>query len=198
MKTCAKHIIGIVLLMSTALSLMAYQSWPAAARMPAARENPPEEAPSKAESAALAVIQTPAQQPEQRPQTSVEPTEHPALRPEEPVILPGETTPPAGDPEDGSTLADVTTENREETVHEELYTFGTPLAQSAPVEDSYFDTAVFLGDSRTEGLQLFGGLKRGDYLWYRGAVTYIADDPRYAVFRTENGQATMQIGRAHV
>ena len=63
MKTCAKHIIGIVLLMSAALSLMAYQSWPAAARMPAARENPPEETPSKAESAALAVIQTPAQQP---------------------------------------------------------------------------------------------------------------------------------------
>lgn len=71
------------------------------------------------------------------------------------------------------------------------YEFGAPLAETTPVEDTYFDNAVFLGDSRTEGFQLFGGLKYGDYLWIRGAIVYIADNPKYAVFGTEEQKLTM-------
>lgn len=45
-----------------------------------------------------------------------------------------------------------------------------PVAESAPVEDTYFDDVVFLGDSRTEGFQLYSGLGRGTYLHAVGAT----------------------------
>ena len=34
-----------------------------------------------------------------------------------------------------------------------------PVAESAPVDDSYFDDAVFIGDSRTVGMYEYGGLE---------------------------------------
>lgn len=36
--------------------------------------------------------------------------------------------------------------------------FGQPLPESEPVDDSFFDDAVFFGNSRTEGLLLYTGL----------------------------------------
>lgn len=45
-----------------------------------------------------------------------------------------------------------------------------PVEESAPVEDTYFDDAVFLGDSRTEGFYLYSGLKTGQYLYAVGAT----------------------------
>jgi hypothetical protein len=41
---------------------------------------------------------------------------------------------------------------------------------AAPVEDTYFSDAVFLGDSRTEGFSLYSGLKEGAYLFSVGAT----------------------------
>ena len=38
------------------------------------------------------------------------------------------------------------------------YDFSAPVPESSPVEDSYFDDAVFIGDSRAEGLILNTGL----------------------------------------
>ena len=38
-----------------------------------------------------------------------------------------------------------------------------PLPETEAVEDTYFDGAVFLGDSRTEGLFLYSGLKTGHF-----------------------------------
>ncbi len=72
-----------------------------------------------------------------------------------------------------------------------LYTFGTPLAETEPVEDAHFENAVFLGDSRTEGLQLFGGLKLGDYYWARGMSVFAADNPDYAIFDIDGEKLTM-------
>lgn len=45
-----------------------------------------------------------------------------------------------------------------------------PVPESAPVEDTYFDDAVFLGDSRTDGLRLYSGLKTGTFLCSTGAT----------------------------
>ena len=45
-----------------------------------------------------------------------------------------------------------------------------PVRESAPVEDTYFEDAVFLGDSRTEGFYLYSGLKTGQYLYAVGAT----------------------------
>lgn len=46
----------------------------------------------------------------------------------------------------------------------------TPVAESDPVEDTYFQDAVFLGDSRTEGFFLYSGLKEGTYFYAVGAT----------------------------
>lgn len=63
------------------------------------------------------------------------------------------------------------------------YEFGVPVEESEPVEDdSFFDTAVFLGDSRTEGLKLFSGLKHGDFYWARGMTVFKAVDGEYRPF----------------
>ena len=45
-----------------------------------------------------------------------------------------------------------------------------PVPESPPVEDTYFDDAVFLGDSRTEGLRLYSGLQHGTFLCFTGAT----------------------------
>ncbi len=71
------------------------------------------------------------------------------------------------------------------------YDFGVPLAEHEPVEDSRFDDAVFLGDSRTEGLQLFSGLKHGSFFWLRDAVLYRGELPKYALFGDGEEKVTM-------
>lgn len=45
-----------------------------------------------------------------------------------------------------------------------------PVPETAKVEDTYFDNAVFLGDSRTEGLLLYSGLKTGHFYTAVGAT----------------------------
>ena len=73
-----------------------------------------------------------------------------------------------------------------------LYEFGTPLEESEPVEDdTFFDNAVFLGDSRTEGFQLFSGMKNGDFFWARGMSVFRADSPDYKVFEIDGESYTL-------
>ena len=75
-----------------------------------------------------------------------------------------------------------------------VYEFGTPVEESEPVEDdSFFDNAVFLGDSRTEGLELFGGLKHGTFYWARGMNVFRVDNEDYKVFEVD-GEAVTLVG----
>lgn len=50
----------------------------------------------------------------------------------------------------------------------EPYDFSRPVPESDPVEDSYFEDAVFVGDSRTEGFMLYSGVPAGDSLTHTG------------------------------
>ena len=71
------------------------------------------------------------------------------------------------------------------------YSFGAYLEESEPVaDDSYFSSAVFLGDSRTEGLQLFSGLASGDFFWKRG-MTVFRVDSREWTFEINGEKLTM-------
>ena len=73
-----------------------------------------------------------------------------------------------------------------------VYEFGVPLEESEPVEDdSFFDNAVFVGDSRTEGLQLFSGLKNGTFYWARGMSVFRADHEDYEVFEADGEKLTL-------
>ena len=72
------------------------------------------------------------------------------------------------------------------------YQFGTPLEESEGVEDdSFFDSSVFLGDSRTEGLELFSGLKHGDFYWARGMTVFKADSADYRPFEIDGKKYSM-------
>ena len=73
----------------------------------------------------------------------------------------------------------------------EPYEFGTPLEESAAVPDEWFDDVVFLGDSRTEGLQLFGGLTHGTFFWHRGMSVFAADSDSYRVFNVDGRDVTL-------
>lgn len=74
----------------------------------------------------------------------------------------------------------------------EPYEFGTPLEESEPVEDdSFFDNSVFLGDSRTEGFQLFSSLKHGDFYWARGMTVFRADDEDFRVCEVDGEMYSM-------
>ena len=45
-----------------------------------------------------------------------------------------------------------------------------PVGETARADDSYFATAAFLGDSRTDGFRLYSGLKEGIYFVSTGAT----------------------------
>ena len=45
-----------------------------------------------------------------------------------------------------------------------------PVPEGGPVEDTYFENTAFLGDSRTQGFQLYSGLKTGNYYTAVGAT----------------------------
>ena len=58
-------------------------------------------------------------------------------------------------------------------------------------DDSFFDNAVFLGDSRTEGFQLFSKLKHGDFYWARGMTVFRADSENYRPFEIDGKAYSM-------
>ena len=53
---------------------------------------------------------------------------------------------------------------------EEKAPWGGPVAEREAVADDYFADAVFLGDSRTDGLRLYSGLTEGTFLCLTGAT----------------------------
>lgn len=71
------------------------------------------------------------------------------------------------------------------------YSFGAYLEKSEPVaDDSFFDNAAFLGDSRTEGLQLYSGLTHGDFFWKRGMTVFRVDSEEWT-FVIDGEELTM-------
>lgn len=53
---------------------------------------------------------------------------------------------------------------------EEPPAWAGPVPEGGPVEDTYFDDVVFLGDSRTDGFRLYSGLTHGTFLYATGAT----------------------------
>ena len=73
-----------------------------------------------------------------------------------------------------------------------VYEFGVPVEESEPAEDDgIFENALFLGDSRTEGLELFGGLKHGTFYWARGLTAFRVDDEKYKIVSIDDETFTV-------
>jgi len=71
------------------------------------------------------------------------------------------------------------------------YQFGTFVEESTPVEDSWFETAAFLGDSRTEGLKAYSGLPYGDFFFSRGMNVFRVDDENHKVVSIDGKNYTI-------
>lgn len=63
--------------------------------------------------------------------------------------------------------------------------FSQPVAESAPVEMDYFSDAVFIGDSRTDGFQLYSGIKGADFLCHNGMMVVEVNAKK--VIKTSDG-----------
>lgn len=82
------------------------------------------------------------------------------VSPAAPTVNAGDITPSASMPD---------TMETDVTIHAE-YDFSLPVPVSAPVENNYFDDAVLIGDSRTEGLLLNTGLSNATSYAYQGLM----------------------------
>lgn len=73
------------------------------------------------------------------------------------AVVPDE---PSGQAEESGSLEAEQESQLAEVVDQiiEPYDFAQPVPESEPVDDSYFDDALFIGDSRTQGFILYSGL----------------------------------------
>ena len=112
--------------------------------------------------------------------------------PSAPGSPPADTAPVTATPEPTPESTPEPTPEPTSTPWWPVYEFGVPVEENEPAEDdSFFDNAVFLGDSRTEGLEMFGGLKHGAYYWARGMTVFRADDENYKIFSIDGEDFTL-------
>ena len=62
----------------------------------------------------------------------------------------------------------------------DAYDYSQSAAESPAVDMSYFSDALFIGDSRTEGLQLYSGIQGATFYCYKGISIFdvMKDDPK--------------------
>lgn len=52
------------------------------------------------------------------------------------------------------------------------YDYTAPVPEAKTVENDWFADAVFIGDSRTDGLRLYSGIRDVDFLCYKGLTVF--------------------------
>lgn len=125
---------------------------------------------------------------DQFPSASVSPSAMPV--PSEPAVLHSASLPsstPEATPAPSPTAAPTPTP----TPAAEPYILGQAVEEADAVDEDYFSDAVFLGDSRTEGLQLYSGLQAEDFFWHKGMTVFRVDDPEKRVIQVDGEKMTM-------
>lgn len=115
------------------------------------------------------------------PSATALPTPTPTAEPS-PSAIPTPSPSPSATPEGAPTATPVANGN----------TSGKPVGESAAVDRSYFDDALFIGDSRTEGFQLYSGLGRGTYYTHKGLTVSQLDEVKCV--KTANGKVSVYDG----
>lgn len=95
----------------------------------------------------------------ENPPATAEPTPEPTPEPP-PAPTPAPTPEPTPEPTPAPTPPPVT------------YDFAAPVPEREAVENDYFSDAVFIGDSRTDGLRLYSGIKGSHFLYYTGVTVF--------------------------
>lgn len=73
---------------------------------------------------------------------------------------------------------------------EKGYDYTATVPQSDAVGDEWFADAVFVGDSRTDGLRLYGGIKGADFLCYKGLSVFEVMENKQTI-RTQAGTVSV-------
>ena len=60
----------------------------------------------------------------------------------------------------------------------EPYDYAQPAPEAGEVGEEWFQDAVFIGDSRTDGLRLYGGIKGVDFICYKGLPAFEFDNKK--------------------
>ena len=124
--------------------------------------------PSAGKSAPPAAEVSPSVQPEVTPSAPV--TEPSAAPSESPAVEPTPTATPVPSPA-------------------AVFDFTQPVPQSEPVEMDYFSDALFIGDSRTDGLQIYSGIKGATFYCYKGLNIF--DMSKRQVVEVNGGKYTV-------
>ena len=99
-----------------------------------------------------------------RTATSEVPGPQPAPAPELLAATPAPTPKPAPTPTPSPTPAPEPTP--------QPYNYAQPVPAGEAAELSWFDDAVFIGASRTDGLRLYSGIQGADFLCYKGVTVF--------------------------
>ena len=86
------------------------------------------------------------------------------LAPQPDASAPDQSAPDAGAP--------VPEEPQQVQPQAPAYDFSQPAPETAAVDDSWFDDVVFMGDSRTDGLRLYGGIPGADFIESTGITVF--------------------------
>ena len=73
---------------------------------------------------------------------------------------------------------------------EKTYDYTATVPQSEAVGEDWFADAVFIGDSRTDGLRLYGGIKDADFLCYKGLSVFEVMEDKPTI-RTQAGTVSV-------
>lgn len=92
-----------------------------------------------------------------------------------PTSTPSETAPAETDQGNGEAIVPPTipaTPSDSAAPSADSYDFTQPAPETAAVDDSWFDDVVFMGDSRTDGLRLYGGIPGADFIESTGITVF--------------------------
>lgn len=90
-----------------------------------------------------------------------------------PLIIDAPTPPAESDPVESDSADELPPEPSAPPMLEDIVGL-IPLCE--PVEEEWFADAVFIGDSRTDGLKLYGGIKGATYFSYKGLSVFSIDE----------------------
>ncbi|MEG2119303.1 MAG: GDSL-type esterase/lipase family protein [Pseudoflavonifractor sp.] len=71
------------------------------------------------------------------------------------------------------------------------YDFSIPVSGGTPVSDDWFSDAVFIGDSRTDGLKLYGGIQGATFIEHTGITVFDAGNPDKKVIKRDGKKYTV-------
>lgn len=84
------------------------------------------------------------------------------------------------------------TETPPTTPEPEPYDYEAPVPEREAMEDDWFADAVFIGDSRTDGLRLYSGIEGVDFLCYKGLTVFEVMEDKPVIQQGESKVGVLQ------